>query len=137
MILRKVRSLHGPGNAVVYLVPAHLRKATDVVRYGKRVAAKDAIGWRASIPYGKRSCEDYEVREYESLPFATDTENPTPFGRERAAEIWEGRTSQNSIDRCVTPGENAYIRAIWEQMPDETAYMDAFFYIMQHDENQD
>lgn len=119
-MLRKVRSTNGPG-FIVYDVPDNVTKATDVARYGRWTAAKDAHGW---FHGGHVAASPDRAAVYEALPLTTDRPDATPFGPERAEAIWAARVTQNEIK--PEPGEDSHIRNVWESMPGHTTYMDAF-----------
>ena len=55
---------------------------------------------------------------------------PTPFDQKRAEELWEGRGLQWSM-KHLTPGEDSYVATVWDSMPGDTCWMDAFFSILQ------
>ncbi len=57
----------------------------------------------------------------------------TPFGPERALEIWEQRGPQWDVSSSITPGEDEYVREIWNSMPANRCWMDAFLSVL-HDE---
>lgn len=51
--------------------------------------------------------------------------------KERAHQIWEQRGPQNSLDRTdMTSREKDFVYLVWEGMPDDTSWMDAFFEIL-------
>lgn len=49
----------------------------------------------------------------------------TPFGVERAEAIYAERGPFGAL-ADVTPGEDAYVAALWATMPGTTCWMDAF-----------
>jgi len=55
---------------------------------------------------------------------------PTPFGSTRAQEIWASRGFCWDLDKRLTPGEDAYVRKVWDTMSGTTCWMDAFFRIL-------
>ena len=55
---------------------------------------------------------------------------PTPFGVERAREIWAQRGSQHEVESKMTDGEKAYVKAVWDALPGESCWMTAFFLIL-------
>lgn len=55
---------------------------------------------------------------------------PTPFGVERARAIWAARGLCNDISRAVTPGEDAYVKQVWDTLPGSSCWMTAFYLIM-------
>lgn len=56
---------------------------------------------------------------------------PTPFNRERAEEIWQGRGPCDDSCGPMTPGENAYVMAIWMAITDgSSSFATAFFEIL-------
>jgi hypothetical protein len=52
----------------------------------------------------------------------------TPFGVERAEEIWARRGLQNKV--TVAEGEDTYVSELWAQMDGNTCWMTAFFEIL-------
>jgi hypothetical protein len=53
---------------------------------------------------------------------------PTPFGRERAAELWAGKGPCGELR--TTGGEDAYVRAVWASLNDpSSSWMTAFWKI--------
>lgn len=131
MPLRKIRSTNPEeGAAIVYRAAEQYKTATEISRYGTWVAAKDCVGWFDRRGGLTSAVSAPEAAEFEALPFTTDLVDATPFGVERAKEIWEERDAENCVSHAVTPGEDSYIRNVWEGMPDNTSYMDAFFNIL-------
>jgi hypothetical protein len=55
---------------------------------------------------------------------------PTPFGVERAKEIWAARGMCNDISRVVTPGEDAYVKLVWDTLDGASCWMSAFYLIL-------
>jgi len=55
---------------------------------------------------------------------------PTPFGPDRAHQIWEARGHENDFSRALTDGEDEYVRQVWDAMPETSTYQDAFFRVM-------
>lgn len=58
---------------------------------------------------------------------------PTPFNHIRANEIFNQARNQtkhgpwsDQLDKVMSPGERAYIMAIWDTMPGNTCFVDAF-----------
>lgn len=49
------------------------------------------------------------------------------ISQDRAAEIWAARKYQHDISGAVTLEEDLIIRSLWERLPGNTSYMDAFF----------
>lgn len=58
------------------------------------------------------------------------TATPTPFNHVRAAEIFNARELGQDLSWPCTPGEDAYVRQIWADMPGETCWADAFYRIL-------
>jgi hypothetical protein len=55
----------------------------------------------------------------------------TPFGEERAREIWAERRPMHGITHAMTREEVAYVSCVWLAMPSgERCWMDAFFAIL-------
>ena len=55
---------------------------------------------------------------------------PTPFGPERAQELWDARGIQWNMSH-LTPGEDAYVRQVWDTIrSDSSTWMTAFFRIL-------
>ena len=56
---------------------------------------------------------------------------PTPFGKERAKEIWKNRDPHdNSVSKNMTPGEIAYVHEVWETLKDTASFSTAFTLIL-------
>lgn len=55
----------------------------------------------------------------------------TPFAIDRARIIWATRGLMNDVSRVVTPGEDAYVKKVWDTLPGNTCWMSAFFLILQ------
>lgn len=51
---------------------------------------------------------------------------PIPFSKQRAEEIWNQRGLFHSIEKNMTDGEHAFVSSVWETMPGDTCWMDAF-----------
>lgn len=54
---------------------------------------------------------------------------PTPFGQDRAEEIWQARQIQGEIEGNMTDGEIAYVRRVWDTLPGTASFMTAFWAI--------
>jgi hypothetical protein len=55
---------------------------------------------------------------------------PTQFGVDRAKAIWAARGWCNDVSRAYTPGEDAYVKQVWDTLPGNTCWMSAFFLIL-------
>lgn len=55
---------------------------------------------------------------------------PTPFDRGRAAQIWAARGLQNTVTHAMTPGEVAFVTALWDTMGGSSCWMSAFYEIL-------
>jgi hypothetical protein len=55
---------------------------------------------------------------------------PTPFNQERAEEIFQLARQKapwaENLDNNMTDGEIAYVKALWDTMPGNTCFWDAF-----------
>jgi hypothetical protein len=54
------------------------------------------------------------------------TATPEPFGRERAQEIWSRRGLACDFTGVLTPGEDAYVRQIWDTLDGDASFIVAF-----------
>ena len=54
-------------------------------------------------------CEEC-YREHRGVMVYLAAPTPTPFGPERAAELWAARGLQWDMEEKLTPGENAYVK---------------------------
>jgi hypothetical protein len=52
---------------------------------------------------------------------------PTPVGNIRALEIWESKGPAGAFD--VTPGEDAYVKEVWELLGGESSWASALLNI--------
>jgi len=68
-------------------------------------------------------------REHRGVMVTLASPKPTPFGRERAEELWAARGLQWDMEEKLTPGENAYVNQVWMTLPGTSTWMDAFFRI--------
>lgn len=56
---------------------------------------------------------------------------PTQFGSKRAAAIFAQRGMEWNLDASdMTEGERAYVKQVWESMPGNTSWNDAFLRIL-------
>lgn len=56
---------------------------------------------------------------------------PTPFGSERAEEIWAQRGQQHDLFSAMTAGEDEYVRRVWDTLGGTSCWSDAFHRIRQ------
>jgi hypothetical protein len=57
----------------------------------------------------------------------TTTIEPTPFGADRALEIWENKGPAAAY--VLTPGEDAYVKQVWDLLGDESSWTTALMNI--------
>jgi hypothetical protein len=50
--------------------------------------------------------------------------------KERAHKAWEARGAEQTVEHTLTKDECAYVKLIWDHMPGNSTWMDAFFLIM-------
>ena len=63
----------------------------------------------------------------QSIKIETYGVMPTPFDSVRANEIWAKRTTIfTEVDKFMTDGEIAFVRAVWDILPGTSCWNDAF-----------
>lgn len=74
-------------------------------------------------------CRDCYKQHVGSMVDRVSGPNPTPFGVDRAQEIWNARGAQWALD--LTPGEAAYVHFVWDEIQDgSSSFMTAFLAIL-------
>lgn len=59
-----------------------------------------------------------------------DSPPPTPFGKERAEEIWAQRGHQHAVEHAMSPGEVSYVSTVLRTKPGDWCWMNVFFEIL-------